>query len=263
MRAALIYSPLLIVAALDQWIKANSPIEVKNSGISFSLLADQPPIVKSVLISSIFLVLMAIYVYSMALLAKPVLYLRLFGAVFVGGALSNCLDRMVYQYVRDHWAIFPGLYFNFADVCMWLGFICLLLSLFYYRNDIWREDCLRSVFSSPSRSHRHIVSHIGLIVVASNLTTIFFSLSFLRFMNVGETAITLYCWLAVLFTGASGFVSAMFLYIYAQRIVGPIQALKRYLTTSETTDVFRMRQNDPLKELTEISLLIDKMEKEL
>lgn len=263
MKTALVYSPLFIVVALDQWIKDSSLIEVKNSGISFSLLADQPTIVKSVLISSIFLVLMAIYVYSMALLAKPVVYLRLFGAIFVGGALSNCLDRMMFQYVRDHWSVYPGLYFNFADVGMWLGFICLVLSLFYYRNDIWREDCLRSVFSSPSKGHRHIVGHIGLIVVASNVTTIFFSLAFLRFMNVGESAITLFCWLAVLFTLASGLVSAMFLYVYAQRIVGPIQALKRYLTTSGTADSFRMRQNDPLKELTEISLIIDNMEKEL
>jgi lipoprotein signal peptidase len=257
------YIPLISVPFLDQFLKLNASSTVPNPGVAFSFLIDQPIFVKTVLLGSGFLLLLTLYVYSMYLLVHPVLVLRVASSFFIAGALSNCLDRIWYHYVRDHFTIDGLFYFNFADLIMWLSLPVVVFCLFYYRNQIWRENCLRKSFAFLGSSHVQITKHFLSIICVSYISLMLFHLSFVRYMNVGASALRTYLWLAACFSVATAALTTMLVIIYSQRIVGPLQALKRHLVSDDSGNDFTMRKGDPLVELKEISSIIKGLEKNL
>jgi hypothetical protein len=86
----------------------------------------------------------------------------------------------------------------------------------------------------------------------------------LKFLNVGETAFKRYLLLSLIFGIANFILASVFIFIYAQRIVGPLQALRRHLVDENLNlSNFQIRKGDPLVELKEISTIIHNMENKL
>jgi lipoprotein signal peptidase len=264
MRTRFYYLPFFIVPLLDQLLKLLAKDSLNNPGLMLGYMASLSIFSKSVLLASGFLLLLVVYVYAMSLLSKDVMLLRITSSVFVGGAFSNCLDRMLFHYVRDHLTIFGDYFFNLADIAMWISGPLVIYFLFFYRKQIWHEDCLRRSFVVVSKSHRLITWHIMGIFIATLIVFMLFHLSFLRFLNIGTSAIQSYVALSLLFGLCTFILSGLFVFIYAQRIVGPIQALKRHLQEKQSKSTsFNIRLGDPLVELKEISVIVLKLESEL
>jgi lipoprotein signal peptidase len=258
------YIPLFLIPLIDQIGKLFAQESLSNPGLMLGYMASLSIFSKSVLLASGFLIMLVIYIYAMTLLSKEVKFLRIFSSVFVGGAFSNCLDRMLFQYVRDHLTLFGDYFFNLADVAMWISGPLVIFFLFFYRKQVWHEDCLRRSFVVVSKSHRLITWHIMGIFIATLIVFMLFHLSFLRFLNVGSSAMQTYVALSLLFGFCTFILSSLFIFIYAQRIVGPLQALKRHLLEKQIKpSSLNIRLGDPLVELKEISVIINAMENDL
>jgi lipoprotein signal peptidase len=264
MKDVFIYSPIPIVMIIDQSLKSYSSQGIRNTGIILGYMAELSVFVKSVLLTSAYLLLVVMFIYSMMLLTHKVLLLRGFASLFLGGVSSNCLDRMLFHYVRDPWTFDREVYFNFADVCIWIGAAALVFFLFYYRKEIWREDCVRRSFVVVSRSHQQITKHVLAIFTFTIVIFSMFQIAFLKFINVGDSALTTYAILSFIFGSCTLILTALFVFIYAQRIVGPLQKLQRLLSDENlSVSEFNIRRGDPLIELKEISRIIQTLEKEL
>jgi lipoprotein signal peptidase len=264
MKDIFIYLPIPLVILLDQTFKALFPIGVRNTGIILGYMSELSVFVKSVLMTSGYLLLLVMFIYSMMLLTQKLPLLRGSGALFMGGVSSNCLDRMLFHYVRDHWTFDGEVFFNFADVCIWIGTPALVFCIFFYRKDIWREDCVRRSFVLVSKSHQQITKHIVAIFTFTIFIFFLFQIAFLKFINVGQTALYTYSILSFVFGACTLVLTGLFVFIYTQRIVGPLQKLQRHLSDdSLSVSGFNMRKGDPLVELKEISKIIQTMERDL
>lgn len=264
MRNFFLYIPFILVPVVDQLTKAQGNNHIKNTGLILGYLADFSAFTKSVLITSSFLIVLAVFILMMILLNLELPYLRLSASLFLGGVFSNCIDRMLLHHVRDLWTLDGEIFFNFADVSQWIGAPLLISLLFYYRREIWTENCVRKSFIIISKSHFKIIKNILTIFLITLTIYLLFNLSFLKFLNVGETAFKRYLLLSLIFGIANFTLASVFIFIYAQRIVGPLQALRRHLVEENLSlSNFQIRKGDPLVELKEISSIIHNMEKKL
>lgn len=250
------YIILITVPLIDQLLKYLSSKVIPNPGLAFSFFINQPVFINTVILCTGFLVLLTAYIYSMYLLVKPVPFLRFGSSIFVAGAFSNCLDRLWFHYVRDHFTFDGQFFFNFADMTIWPGLLITVGSLFYYRTDIWRENCLRKTVVFLNSSHFMLTQNLLGITLVPCISMILFNLSFIRFMNFGSSALHTYLWLAIAFNFLTLVLTLLLILIYTQRIVGPLQALKRHLQGECQQSDFLLRRGDPLVELKEIASII-------
>ena len=104
---------------------------VVNYGFAFGLLNN--PSLNQILVS---LVILAIIIYFLYLLIKTqdkIFQLTL--TLILAGALGNFIDRIFRGFVIDFIDIYIGKYhwpaFNFADSCITLGFILLMINILF------------------------------------------------------------------------------------------------------------------------------------
>jgi lipoprotein signal peptidase len=264
MKNPLVYLPCILVPIVDQMIKALSNTQIKNTGLILGYLSDFSAFTKSVLITSSFLIILAAFILVMILLNIELPALRFSASLFLGGVFSNCIDRMLLHYVRDLWTLDGEIFFNFADISQWIGAPLLIGLVFYHRQEIWKENCVRKSFIIVSKSHFKIIKNVLTIFLVTMTIYFLFNLSFLKFLNVGETAYKRYLVLSLIFGSANFILASVFVFIYAQRIVGPLQALHRHLVDDNLSlSNFQIRRGDPLVELKEITIIIHNMEKRL
>ena len=146
-----IYSMGIVIFIIDRFIKfmiTNHLVElkeysiiknffsicfVKNEGAAFSILQGKTIII--VIISLIMLFLLDKYIGNIKKGNK--LELASFGLI-IGGILGNLFDRLIYHYVIDYLLFRFGNYtypiFNFADSCIVIGVILLIID--YIRSEI-------------------------------------------------------------------------------------------------------------------------------
>lgn len=97
---------------------------VQNTGAAWGIFSENSWIL---LISvPIFIILIGIYVYKTH---KGRIELAL-GAIIVGGAIGNYIDRLFRGYVVDYIDFHIWPVFNFADICIVLGCILFIISVF-------------------------------------------------------------------------------------------------------------------------------------
>ena len=104
---------------------------VVNYGFAFGLLNN--PSLNQILVS---LVILAIIIYFLYLLIKTqdkIFQLTL--TLILAGALGNFIDRIFRGFVIDFIDIYIGKYhwpaFNFADSCITLGFVVLMINILF------------------------------------------------------------------------------------------------------------------------------------
>lgn len=109
---------------------------VENTGFSASRLQDRPEVVQA---ASVFAVVISFFAVLPQLLSRKKAHGFLWGAgLLFGGSLANLLDRTFRGSVTDYlrfpklpWKKVRALVFNFADLCILLGAITVMLhSLF-------------------------------------------------------------------------------------------------------------------------------------
>lgn len=96
----------------------------QNTGMAFSLLQSAAPwviIVINLLVAGIMLVIITPFVQRPLGLCA--------GALLLGGSLGNLYDRVQRHYVIDYLDFRVWPVFNLADICIFLGMLCLLLVL--------------------------------------------------------------------------------------------------------------------------------------
>jgi lipoprotein signal peptidase len=110
----------LFLVFLDQVTKFFFPTSYLNTGISFGLQPD--------LSTWFFIILLAIVIFSFQIFFENRSFtFELFKAIFFAGAISNLIDRVFLNGVRDWWS-FPVLGFtnNLADVWITVGVLGII-----------------------------------------------------------------------------------------------------------------------------------------
>ncbi len=111
-------------------------ILVWNTGIGFGLLSFDQSIIYN-LITFIIVIINVIIVYF---IIKAKDYKKFFFLIILGGSLGNLFDRIYYSAVPDfidlnykgfHWFVF-----NFADIFISLGIICLIVSEIFFNENL-------------------------------------------------------------------------------------------------------------------------------
>ena len=100
---------------------------VRNTGISFGLLADRTGII---LIIQLFIIILLFYLKSQVFSNN--FYINLFFVFVFAGAAGNILDRLIYGYVIDFFDFQIWPVFNFADIYIVLGVLGLILFIFKF-----------------------------------------------------------------------------------------------------------------------------------
>ncbi|MBF8437621.1 signal peptidase II [Halanaerobiaceae bacterium Z-7014] len=100
---------------------------VRNTGISFGLLADRTGII---LIIQLFIIILLFYLKSQVFSNN--FYINLFFVFVFAGATGNILDRLIYGYVIDFFDFQIWPVFNFADIYIVLGVLGLILFIFKF-----------------------------------------------------------------------------------------------------------------------------------
>jgi signal peptidase II len=99
---------------------------IQNNGIAFGMLSSSGAIL--ICVTSFLIGALIVFILLKRKSERKAVLIPL--AMIAGGALGNLVDRLRYGYVIDfiHFHIWPYI-FNFADICVVLGCLALLIAL--------------------------------------------------------------------------------------------------------------------------------------
>ena len=108
---------------------------VENRGVAFGMFSDMRWIFVAV---TVILIIAVVAVMFVKRPKSKMFYLSV--ALIVGGGIGNLIDRIFYGYVIDYLSLsfFPPVC-NFADYCITIGTILLIIYLFFF-TDILSSD---------------------------------------------------------------------------------------------------------------------------
>ena len=144
---------VVIAIFVDQWtkwlaivhLKGQSAIELvknvfelhylENKGAAFGIMQNQQVFF---LVSGVFILVVASYIYQKMPQTKRFLLLRLCMILIASGAIGNMIDRLRFQYVIDflYFKLIDFPIFNVADIYVTVAAIGLIvLILFFYKDE--------------------------------------------------------------------------------------------------------------------------------
>lgn len=121
--------PVKSVSIIDNFLRFTY---VENRGAAFGILQDSQG-----LFIIMTVILLIVFIYSLFIRKlKPPLFM-VASALIIGGGLGNLIDRIYLGYVVDYieLSFFPPV-FNFADICVCIGAVVLIIYLFLEQNEI-------------------------------------------------------------------------------------------------------------------------------
>lgn len=106
----------------------------ENRGVAFGMLQGQ-------LWLFVPMTLLVVALFAVMLLRSPLRHCKLFSipaVMIVAGAIGNLIDRILYGYVIDflYFKLIDFPIFNFADCCVVIGAILLLIFFIF----VWKDD---------------------------------------------------------------------------------------------------------------------------
>ena len=108
---------------------------VHNTGAAFSILTGNRILL--IVIGFISIFLLSLYILKLKEIEDSDIYAY---ALLLGGIIGNLIDRIVHGYVIDYLSLNFGSYsfpiFNFADVCIVISIITILLKML--KEDLWK-----------------------------------------------------------------------------------------------------------------------------
>jgi len=212
---------------------------VPNYGLSFGQLSQSEPMVRVVLVSTIFGLTVAAFVFAVFFLwTNPELfYLRLALSLFFSGVAGNAMDRIRLGYAIDfleiHSSFMQGVVFNFSDIIQFFGIGLTIFAFFYLNQKIWFLNNIRRIkIINPSFQYA-LGASLTAIGICSNLLMWAFGHSLMvalipnsavkwesmHIFDYGTLAITLFQSIILFCVGI----------IYSHRISGPIYALGKFV----------------------------------
>lgn len=235
--------------------------QVKNFGIFLGLFQNSEPFIRISIFSTLSAIILYLYFIIQIVLVKELRILRLGLTFIIAGVMGNALDRALYGFVRDFIPFIDNIKFNFADIYLDLGFIFVLFSIFYHKNDIWYPNCVRNPFIIIKKSQVYFANKVILAVLGYFFLIIIFNLSFMKFLNFPPDLVNKF------FIGLIPFTIVYFVITYtiaiylSKRIVGPLVALERFVDEllKDKDSSLALRDEDYFKELEEISQKIKRL----
>lgn len=128
-KASLWYKPII-----RGWVEINGAVS-NNQGCAFSFLNEHPEIGQPILIS--FTIVMLVGIAALLIfMPERFAFTKVSLGVIAAGAVGNLVDRFMFRSVRDFIGLnmlFNGnlVYCNFADFCIVVGAILLLVDLLF------------------------------------------------------------------------------------------------------------------------------------
>lgn len=103
---------------------------LKNRGAAFGVLQNQRWFFVIVTLSVCVLLIIALFKYK-----NHTAYSYIASITIIGGGIGNLIDRVLHGFVIDYISVsfFPPI-FNFADCCVTVGTICLMIHILFFSN---------------------------------------------------------------------------------------------------------------------------------
>lgn len=261
------FAPLILVCCLDwyskNWaLKLSSPIYYKylhlelvyNHGVVLGFLSQLPLLVKTVTITTLGAMVLSSYATLVTVAPIRSFSLRLGLSILVGGIIGNVTDRFIHGAVVDFIAFKFNYHstpvMNVADLCQWIGCVCIAFGLYQDSLYYWPTLDLRSKFFINPYFQIRTGLIMGLCSIATGFILLVFGLSFFQdnFASDNVKFYLIYGLSLIAFLSTAIFGLGV---ILSHRIAGPIYAINRYLNDSYQGKKFplKLREHDELKEL--------------
>ena len=275
---------LLLFVIIDQFLKFQfnhqstvhqiGPLSfhfVPNYGISLGHLSDANPLVRVVMASTLFGLLLMIYFGLVYFLwTGPELFpLRLGLTLFFSGVTGNAIDRIQVGYVVDWIEVkmffLQGLVFNFADLVQVSGILLTIFSFFYLNQKIWHLNNLRKVKIINPAFQYAFAAKLAVIGMCSTVLVGAFGhsliLALLPASLVKDESIRIFDYGLLLILSVQTVILFVFGIVLGHRISGPIYALSKFvddLLVGNTRDL-KLRADDYHPEIEKIAKDIRKL----
>ncbi|MBU6152774.1 MAG: signal peptidase II [Bdellovibrionales bacterium] len=237
----------------------------QNPGFIFQTLSDVSVMARVVFTCSLFALLAFAYFIIQNLLTHPLRRLRIALTLLLGSIAGNSLDRALLGGAIDFICIRTGsdlIYFNFADVIMWLGTSMTMISLVQDRDLIWHPDSSRKTLLINRGLQLRIATFTTLIVFFAFLVLTFFSFTFLTHVLHHDAAEAGLAYLIGISPLLLLFLAITFYFsiVFSHRIAGPLHAFRKFVERLSESPEQRLilRKSDEHKEL---EVLAEKLRK--
>ena len=148
-----VYGACLKKGKIDIISGVLSLVPVQNTGASFGMLSGKTAYLTVVsTICAVFLVFFIFYTYK-----RKNLWLRSALILITAGAIGNIVDRIALGYVRDfiYFELIDFAVFNFADSCLTVGTIVLLVYIiFFYGKEEQELAKKKTVAAAPTAEEK-------------------------------------------------------------------------------------------------------------
>ncbi len=221
-----------------------------NAGFILQTLSQSSAFARVVFVCSLYGFLFFGYFLIQTLLPEKLPKLRVGMTLFFAAISGNCYDRAFFGTVNDFICYYISdrtVYFNVADIFMWIGFGLTLISLYQNDKEIWHPNSKRKKFLVDSAYQYRWAMQASIIAFSSAFILVLFSYTFILNSPGGHA------WNGVAYLMSAGALVGLFSAIvffvgvvYSHRSVGPLVAFERYvdsLLKGEKTQ-FTLRKGD-------------------
>jgi len=252
-----IFTILTLVIFIDQFTKMlalNNEYFVTNSGMMFGSFSNSSGIVRISLITSGSVIFFMIYFGLIYFLSDKLYNLKIGISFLFGGALSNALDKVIFNFVIDFIPISIGdyiFYANISDIIQIFGVGIILYYLFVCQDEIWFPEDKRSDFLISPQAQIIFAMKFFLVCFFALIMMSVFSYTYMdiELLNFTEERKTEYILLVSLLCIVFGALIFIFGIILSHHFYGPIYKLNKYINEGSWNNSFTLRENDQFKEL--------------
>ncbi len=245
--------------------------KVRNYGFLFGSFSEQKNLIRVVFFSTLSGYATALYFVLLYFFKNKRIYgLKIGLTVFLVGILGNSIDKTIYGYVRDFINLdlpFLSRYaFNIADVLLIWGTIQNIICIFFYSDDLFKENSKRRTFLI-NKSYQLTMAFIyvvGLLMLC--LTLSLFSFSFLKSYVDPHSSVAdhvyFYFFFGIFMISSIYCIIAFLLSIMiTHRSAGPLIALRRFVEQLKNNPnaKLKLREEDFHKDLEELSREVQKL----
>ena len=223
-----------------------------NSGFILQSLTNVSSLARVVFISSLYGFLFFGFFLLQSFLSEKLISLRVGLTLFFSAVTGNGFDRAFHGAVTDFICFNFGsniIYFNVADIIMWVGLALIVVSAYRDQDQIWHPRTKRKQYLIDQSLQYKRAFQTSLIAFSSSLILILFSYSFA--LNTSSFAAqdsnkTIYLFsaalLGILFSAIT-FYSGVF---FSHRSAGPLYAFERYVEAllNGENQTFELRKTD-------------------
>ena len=222
-----------------------------NPGFILQSLSGVSSLARVVFVSSLYGFLFFGFFLLQSILPPALPKLRIGITLFFAAITGNCYDRAIQGAVTDFICFNFGnrvVYFNVADVFMWIGLGFILVTMYQADHLIWHPNSKRKKYLVDQKFQYKWAFQTALIALSSTLILILFSYSYL--MHGPMAAANANGWVYLMSAGILGVLFSIFIFyagvLFSHRSAGPMYAFERYVEAllNGEDENFTLRKTD-------------------